>query len=84
MKSILNNKVFLASLGLLLAVFAIGQERSLGSAENAWVLAIIIDIISGSFIEGISTLVFARKFNVWNLISWVVGGAIGIGIMFLV
>lgn len=79
-----NSKIFFAVLGLILAVLAIWQERSLGTAENAWVLAIIIDIISGAFVEGVCTLVLSRKFNVWNFASWVIGGIVGAGIMFLV
>lgn len=90
MKSVLtklfSSKIFFAVIGLILAVLAIWQEKSLDNdaTNNAWILALLIDLISGAFIEGVCTLSIPRKYNFWNVASWLVGGLLGIVIMLFV
>jgi hypothetical protein len=82
MIKLLNNKIFFGILGALIAFAFIFQEKCLGDlAPNVFLGSPIISLISGGILEGfvcagLSRSGVRRKYEVWNVASWTIGGII--------
>ena len=77
MEKILNCKCALAIVGMVLGFLAMLQEHIV-SGQNAWVLAIGIAVVCGAFVEVMNMIVYGKKFNAWNPVSWVAGSVVAV------
>ena len=82
---ILNSMVALAIVAMLCALSFAHQEVAIGSDKiNIVVFALIFGLVAGSAVELVrSKLLFQSKFNLYNILAWVIGSILGTLIMFI-
>jgi hypothetical protein len=77
MEKVLSCKWLFGIVGAVLGFLALLQEHTL-DGQNAWILALGIAAVCGAFTEVMNVLMYNKKFNLWNPISWVIGSVISI------
>lgn len=86
LSKIMNSKIALLIVAMLCAMGFAHQELLLGSDKiNVIVFALIFAVIAGGAVELVrSKLLFTdSKFNLYNILAWIVGAVIGALIMFI-
>lgn len=76
MFKLFSNKIFLGFLGIVIAFLFIFQEKCLGDlSANVFIGSPFISLISGLFVEGAFCIIHpTKKYDFWNVISWLAGG----------
>lgn len=83
MEKVLNCKWILGLVGLVIGFLAMWQEHTLGTG-NAWILSLAIPAIGGAFVEVMNKVIYGNKYNIFNVLSWIVGGALAIVLAIIV
>lgn len=85
LSKIMNSKIALLIVAMLCAMGFAHQELLLGSDKiNVIVFALIFGLVAGSAVELVrSKLLFQSKFNLYNILAWVIGSILGTLIMFI-
>lgn len=84
MKKILNCKPLIGLVACVLSFLMILSEKSLGTSTNIWLMALIVALATGVVLEIINAFNSHSKFNLWNVLSALVGGIVAIIISFCV
>jgi ABC-type Fe3+-siderophore transport system permease subunit len=76
---IMNNKLILALVAIIISVVFSLSEKNLGTpCVNVCVFSAIFGIICGAFTEVIRFFVSEeKKYNIKNILPWIVGALIG-------
>lgn len=84
--NIITSKYVGILFGLILGALAVLQEFLIsgGNTSTAWILGLVISIVTGLFWEAGRYVISGKKYQILNVLYWLLGGVIGIGIIYLI
>lgn len=71
-------------IGALIVIILMGEEKALGDMTNSWVLGLITSLLTGAFAELFRHKIAEEKYDWRSLLCYLVGGIIGMIIMFII
>lgn len=73
-----------AVIGAIITIILMGEEKALGDMTNSWALGLITSVLIGGFAELFRHKIAEEKYDWRSLLCYLVGGIIGMIIMFIV
>ena len=71
-------------IGAIVTIILMDEEKSLGDMTNSWALALITTLLIGAFAELFRHKMAEEKYDWRSLLCYLVGGIIGMIIMFII